>query len=1288
MAAEDSSPSRYEKRYSAVRCAGFLSAPHCLKILRESLTVLAILLIIVLSAALAVPYFVDWNAERSLVEAQLSDLIGQQVKIRGGIDLKLLPTPYLQLADVEVADPAAGADIRASELHLEIALTALMRGEVDFVEARLVRPQIKLRLEDDKVPLHLSAHSISEQMRFERISVEDGSLAIEDPATGRTFAFEKIALNAEARALTGPFKGGGRFEMAGEPTLFHFSTGAREGDRLRFKLIVDENKVHPRAELDASLVFNPRAEAFILPSINGALNLAGHSRGAITLPWRLSGTLQADLRKATISNLDLRFGDEDHVANLDGTAEFDLGVTPHVNLNLKAQELDLDKLLSAQGAPPAMQQIVSVFGDLANSSDLVSFGMPLALEWSADSVLLGGETLTGLGGALAVSEKQAARVSFEGNGPGRSRLAFDGNVETGAAAGFKGRAEASAEDASRLTTWLAASLPQIVPAGVNLPIRSFDVTGNANVSQAGFVGSDLSMLVNGSTLSGTLAYTKALGPDAARLFADLSAPTLNLDSLPDFSALAQQAKAMDLDLHFDAHAVKVGGVGEGDIDAGRITLKFDRSGPIARLDDLAVTGLDGADLAANGQWDGHAGTIAVKLDADQLDELAGLLRRFVPGPAVEFLAARADELSPAHLNLDARGQMTDAGTFALGGLSLAGTAHQTKIAAKADPDSQNPANLVLSMRFDAQDSTALLRQIGLSTLPLTGTGAGSVEITAHGSLGHRLDTSLAASLSGTKFAFQGNVDSNLAAPHAAGMLKLSSQDLSGLMRATALALPDLATRLPADVTATLDIGGNGLSLTNLNGTFAGSKIVGNLAYGADKGITGALQIDKASLATFVALALGPPQQPKADGLWADEDLAAAQINPPLTNLSMSVANFDLWPQISGRDAHFDFAVSGTETGLQLGLHHLSMKIGDGGAEADLTLRRNGATAAAEGHLHLRDCDLFLPSARGRLGADLDLAGTGQSAAALIAGLAGAGTITFTDLDLPKSDPGALARVFNAIEQDQLGIDEAQIDRVLLAEFEKQTLSVGKADFAAGIAAGVLRLTGNDAGVKIDPGLTANLQAALDLRALTLNQQSVLTLLKLPRNWSGAPPQVTLDWNGSIANPVRSLDAASFVNALAARAIARESARIQAQEFDFHEHQFFVSRLQSERQREDEKQKAEDDARRTAELEQLRKAEAEREELESGAAEGRPVESRSAEVRGAESRGAEAQDGRSGRPCDGRSAADRPAAASSAAAPCVASSHFPDHSYRSIGGRTLLIRPKRCGSLGQLEPASP
>jgi hypothetical protein len=130
----------------------------------------------------------------------------------------------------------------------------------------------------------------------------------------------------------------------------------------------------------------------------------------------------------------------------------------------------------------------------------------------------------------------------------------------------------------------------------------------------------------------------------------------------------------------------------------------------------------------------------------------------------------------------------------------------------------------------------------------------------------------------------------------------------------------------------------------------------------------------------------------------------------------------------------------------------------------------------------------------------------------------------------------------------------------------------------------LRLTPKETKPKrLDSGIDETLQVSLDLDRLSLDQRSRLALVDLPKDWNGPPPSINLVSAGALNNPARTVESGIFVNALAARAIARENARIQAQEFDIHEQAFFYNRLKSERRREQERTKAKEDAERAANL---------------------------------------------------------------------------------------------------------
>ena len=80
--------------------------------MRESLTVLAGLLVLALLAALIGPGFVDWRGYRPQIEARLTASLGVETRVAGGIGVRLLPSPRLTLGDVRIGEAGAAASTR------------------------------------------------------------------------------------------------------------------------------------------------------------------------------------------------------------------------------------------------------------------------------------------------------------------------------------------------------------------------------------------------------------------------------------------------------------------------------------------------------------------------------------------------------------------------------------------------------------------------------------------------------------------------------------------------------------------------------------------------------------------------------------------------------------------------------------------------------------------------------------------------------------------------------------------------------------------------------------------------------------------------------------------------------------------------------------------------------------------------------------------------------------------------------------------------------------------------
>jgi hypothetical protein len=235
-------------------------------------------------------------------------------------------------------------------------------------------------------------------------------------------------------------------------------------------------------------------------------------------------------------------------------------------------------------------------------------------------------------------------------------------------------------------------------------------------------------------------------------------------------------------------------------------------------------------------------------------------------------------------------------------------------------------------------------------------------------------------------------------------------------------------------------------------------------------------------------------------------------------------------------------------------------------------------------------------------ARIEIAATGRSERALAGTLAGSGRARFTDIVIPRAASEALDTVVALVEKDAVPPDERAIGAALQRALDRAPLREKAAEFDLLAAGGVLRLQP----VKMDVLVAdAVLAASFDLRALSSEQVLDIISRHPPPNWTGPAPRVRLVWSGPPEKASRTIDAASLVNGLSARAIVRESARIEAFEADIRERSMFNRRLRADewrRQREVEIRAflAEQEKQEKARLEAERRAQEQQRLLEEAA----------------------------------------------------------------------------------------
>ena len=658
--------------------------------MRVILTLIAVALVTLLTTALIVPYFVDWSAHRAEIAERLQDVTGGRVTLNGPVTLRLLPTPYLEVG----AGSATGARPDAPRLafdgaRLELALVKLASGAFRFTDVRLEKPVLTLsRSADGALVLPAAASTRAEAVGADRFSVRDGTIRIAGEGGGPGWTIEGVDLDGDAPTLAGPYHVNGRASgPGGAPIVFRLASEKAGPGGAPVRIAVEAGPVWPALEFDGALAGSGTNG----PSLLGAAVITGTAQGVDgPTPWRAVGKLAADLGGATLTGAEFRFGPEERALRAEGSASLAMRGGTRVTVDAKAREANVDALLRRNGedaAPPsrAAAALSAVLAPALDGARTARVEARVAVE----TVILGGDTISGLSAALKAEPGAPPTARFELGLPGESRIKAEGEVETGAAARFVGAIDFSTGNPGGLGRWASEGAPELAAFAQALeeavPASRFAVSGQVEAATVGVSGRNLRIALGRSVLTGALAVTRPVGGDPGRIYADLGADSLDLDALPSFQAAQSLIGDYDLSLSLEAKALSLAHVGEAGIDGASLVLKVGRTGPNLTLDRLAIAGLGGAALEATGAAGPNGVTAAGRLDADKLADFVALVSRLAPGPWNRTLIQRAPFLSPASIAFEARGGPASEGAPALEALKATGALASTRAALSLEP---------------------------------------------------------------------------------------------------------------------------------------------------------------------------------------------------------------------------------------------------------------------------------------------------------------------------------------------------------------------------------------------------------------------------------------------------------------------------------------------------------------------------------------------------------------------------------------------------------------------------
>ena len=181
---------------------------------------------VVLIGLIATSWFLNRDALRQAVAAQIRAVTGLDLMIKGSIDVSVFPGSYVSFHDVGLkgggtADPALNVDVLTANLRL----LPLLLQRFEIADVMMLRPHIHVIREADgesnwtpfiDTIARTMKPDADNQVSFSEIRIQDGVLNYEDAANHVSETLEDIDLSLAWPSISRSFAATGQFDWRGE----------------------------------------------------------------------------------------------------------------------------------------------------------------------------------------------------------------------------------------------------------------------------------------------------------------------------------------------------------------------------------------------------------------------------------------------------------------------------------------------------------------------------------------------------------------------------------------------------------------------------------------------------------------------------------------------------------------------------------------------------------------------------------------------------------------------------------------------------------------------------------------------------------------------------------------------------------------------------------------------------------------------------------------------------------------------------------------------------------------
>jgi uncharacterized protein involved in outer membrane biogenesis len=660
-------------------------------------------------ALLVAPFFIDVNAFKPRIVAEVRRATGRELVLDGPISLSLLPVPAVTAAGVKFFNVAGSKNpnmVEVKQVTARLSLSALLTGRLAAGEVTLVEPKIVLEVNAEGKPNWEFTPSVAEAkpaapqpssprpLSLGRLTIDNGTLVFSDSKAGISLAAEKANFSASVGSIDGPYTLAGGATVNGAPLRIDLAVGAKgaSGHTARIVLEAGGGKLAFDGRLselgpDARLSGVASASADnLIAFAETLLKIAGQPEP--NLPPLLAGKFSfdgaVDVSQSAVAATDFKLA----LGGDSGSGSINVTLKPALAVEgkLAAPKLDLDRWLAVVARPaPAQPPTPPPAG--ASAALRPSAGPSVLATMTAKLTLDVGEViynkqpirnvaleLEARGGAVAVPKLAAV---LPGDMVVQARSTLSGEPARPAVSGEFSLVGPKLRDT---LAWLDVDVDALPPDKLTrLSLRGHMASseGNVQVSDAVFELDDLKgtggiVVTFGVPLSvvtqleiDTLDLDSFLVPAAAKP-ATTGGPSKAAARGPAVEGPSIGLKAKVNKLIFRKQTI------------GRVEIDVALRGDTLRLNDIKVSNLVGARLAVRGTVANFSSAeprpdIAFNFEAPDFDRVLALLGTTAPGGLGEVaasggVAGNLEQLSLREFTVHGLGQSLQAtGTLALPG---------------------------------------------------------------------------------------------------------------------------------------------------------------------------------------------------------------------------------------------------------------------------------------------------------------------------------------------------------------------------------------------------------------------------------------------------------------------------------------------------------------------------------------------------------------------------------------------------------------------------------------------